>query len=233
MAANNAAAHWPSPLSPPSSSKAGCYWTSAAQVRYASAPPATANRKPSRGRGAETRALMQIRACGVTRERGRAPSASLRGGGARGPRGGRLPLRTSLCNPGATPFAPSPTHPCLRSPFPTPIAQPLACAAPYPRFGRTPFPSPAPRGPGQCLGFLPRPLVPRIELHSQERALTPPTSAIPWPRSTPSGPQARPACTAWLVGPLFLPHPTPHTHGLSQGSAQARVPSVSDWFWPG
>ena len=166
---------------------------------------------------------MQIRACGVTRARGRAPSASLRGGGARGPRGGSLLPRTPLSNPGATPFAPSPTHPCLHSPFPTPIAQPLACAAPYPRFGRTPLPSPAPRGPGQCLGFLPRPLVPRIELHSQERALTPPTSAIPWPRSTPSGPQARPACRAWLVGPLFLPYPTPHTHGLSQGSAQARA----------
>lgn len=223
MAANNTTAHWPSPLSPPSSNKAGCYWTSAAQVRYASAPPAPANQRPSRARGAETLALMQIRACDVTRARARARFASLRGVGAWGPRGGRLLLRTRVCNRGATPFVPSPIHLCLRSPFPTSIVQPLACAAPYPRFGRTPLPSPVPRGPGQCLGFLPCPLVPRIELHSQERALTPPTSAIPWPRSTLSGPQARSACRAWLVDSPLPSRPYP-AHSRWQGAGGAPLP---------
>lgn len=111
--------------------------------------------------------------------------------------------------PGRHPFRPL-THLCLCSPFPTSIAQPLACAAPTP-IRAHPSPPQPPGGLGNVSDSSLCPLVPRIELHPVERVLTQPTSAIPWPRSTLSGPQARSACRAWLVDLLFLPDPTPHT----------------------
>ena len=46
VAANNAASYWLSPMAPPPLSKAGCDWAGAAQVNYASARRAAANRRP-------------------------------------------------------------------------------------------------------------------------------------------------------------------------------------------
>lgn len=68
VAGNNTASHRPRPLSPPSASKTGCGWAGSAQVKYASAPPATTNQRPrwwvtSRYVALRPASRMQIRAC--------------------------------------------------------------------------------------------------------------------------------------------------------------------------